>query len=132
MKHFLNSATGLQCCGGKCSRNADKHREEEVEKIENKEKKIDEIANEDKIKRIEEIKKSLRGLSAEELDEELEKLRAELEELKKDKEESKTANREYLGANNYEAQGHYSVLMYNDQTVTHEGDSLLILMGSTN
>jgi len=136
MRHFMNSATGLQCCGGNCSRNADEH-EDRVEKLQNKEeKRVDEIASADeiKLKRIEEIKKSLRGLSAEELDDELEKLRAELEDLKenlkKDKAEAKI-NREFLGANNNEATGTYSVLMYNDQSITHEGDSLLQLMGSS-
>jgi len=124
--------------------------EDQVDKLQNREKKVDDIASADeiKLKRIEEIKKSLRGLSAEELDEELEKLRAELEELKKDKEESKSASLEmtcvdntsssrsgskleHIGIDNYEAQGHYSVLKYINQSALHEGDALLLRMGSS-
>ena len=58
------------------------------------EKKVDEIAkaDEDKIKRIEEIKKSLRGLSAEELDDELLKIREQLDDMKKEKTDSKSAS----------------------------------------
>ena len=109
------------------------------------EEKVDEIAkaDEDKIKRIEKIKKSLRGLSAEELDEEIEKLKAELEDLKKNQTEdtdedkqSKEASVEFIGLSNSDINtsrnSEYSVLTlgpYQDNSLS--GDSLLIKLGST-
>ena len=110
--------------------------EEEVDKLQNKEKKVDEIAkaDEDKIKRIEEIKKSLRGLSAEELDDELLKIREQLDDMKKDKTEDEDkqsiSSKEHLGYDNSNSK--YSVLIYNANSIeSHEGDSLLISLGSS-
>ena len=113
--------------------------DQEWDKLQHSEKKADDIAqaDEDKIKRNEEIKKSLRGLSAEELDDELEKLKAELEELKKNQTEdtdedkqSKSASREHVGYDNSNSK--YSVLTYNVNSIeSHSGDSLLQLMGSS-
>ena len=122
------------------TKSADDHdKEEKVDKLQNKEKKVDEIAkaDEDKIKRIEEIKRSLRGLSAEELDDELEKLKADLEELKKNQTEDKDEDKqsisssiEHVGYDNSNSK--YSVLTYNVNSIeSREGDSLLIKMGST-
>ena len=115
--------------------------EEKVEKIENKEKKVDEIAkaDEDKIKRIEEIKKSLRGLSAEELDEEIEKLKAELEDLKRnqtedidDDKQSKEASVEFIGLDNYESKNsNYHVLSLDQHDNSASADRLLISLGSS-
>ena len=116
--------------------------EEEVDKLQNKERKVDEIekADEDKIKRIEEIKKSLRGLSAEELDNELLKIREQLDDMKKDKTEdeekqSKEASVEFIGVCNSDINtsrnSEYSVLTlgpYQDNSLS--GDSLLIKLGS--
>jgi len=132
--------------------------EDKVDKLQDREKKVvDEIASADeiKLKKIEEIKKSLRGLSAEELDEELDKLRAEIDELKKDKEEreSKSASEfiasgntsimrndklEFVGAESLDSvyttnvlNPDYSVLKYIPYSSTDKsGDSLLISMGS--
>ena len=111
--------------------------EEKVDKLQNKEKKVDEIAkaDEDKIKRIEEIKKSLRGLSAEELDDELLKIKQELDDLKKDKTDSKSASTksEFIGVNNYESKNSiYHVLSLDQHDNSVSGDSLLMLMGSKN
>ena len=117
--------------------------EERVKKIEEEsnqhnkeeEKKVDDIAkaDEDKIKRIEEIKKSLKGLSAEELDNELLKIREQLDDMKKDKTEDEDkqsiSSKEHLGYDNSNSK--YSVLIYNANSIeSHEGDSLLQLMGS--
>lgn len=133
MRHYLNGVTKCDCMG---CRSADHDKDEKVDKLQNKEKKVDEIANTDeiKLKKIEEIKKSLRSMSAEELDEELEKLREELDNMKKEKTESKKASREHIGVDNYEAKGNYSVLQYNNISTieSREGDELLILMGSSN
>ena len=138
------------------TKSADDHDvEERVKRIEDEsnqhnvkkkeeEKKVDEIAkaDEDKIKRIEKIKKSLRGLSAEELDDELLKIREQLDDMKKDKTDSKSAStirsrRELIGVNNSDfntsRDSEYSVLTlepYHDNS--HEGDSMLILLGSKN
>ncbi|MCH7561025.1 MAG: hypothetical protein IIC67_06625 [Thaumarchaeota archaeon] len=112
------------------------------EKKKEEEKKVDEIAkaDEDKIKRIEEIKKSLRGLSAEELDNELLKIREQLDDMKKDKTEdedkqSKEASVEFIGVSNSDINtsrnSEYSVLTlgpYQDNSLS--GDSLLIKLGS--
>ena len=111
--------------------------EEEVDKLQNKEKKVDEIAkaDEDKIKRIEEIKKSLRGLSAEELDDELLKIKQELDDMKKDKTDSKSASTksEFIGVDNYESKNSiYHVLSLDQHDNSVSGDSLLMLMGSKN
>ena len=119
--------------------------EEEVDKLQNKEKKVDEIAkaDEDKIKRIEKIKKSLRGLSAEELDDELLKIREQLDDMKKDKTEdtdddkqSKEASVEFIGVSNSDfntsRDSEYSVLSLDQHDNSVSGDSLLMLMGSKN
>ena len=113
--------------------------EEEVDKLQNKEKKVDEIAkaDEDKIKRIEEIKKSLRGLSAEELDDELLKIREQLDDMKKEKTDSKSASTirssELIGVNNYESKNSiYHVLSLDQHDNSVSGDKLLMLMGSKN
>ena len=90
---------------------------------------------EDKEKRLEEIKKSLRGLSAEELDDELLKLKQELDDMKKDKTDSKSASTksELIGVNNYESKNSiYHVLSLDQQSDSVSGDKLLMLMGSKN
>ena len=99
------------------------------------EKKVDEIAkaDEDKIKRIEEIKKSLRGLSAEELDDELLKIKPEIDDLKKDKTDSKSASTirssELIGVKNYERKNSsYHVLRFDPYSNSVIGDSLLMRM----
>lgn len=119
--------------------------EEEVDKLQNKEKKVDDIANsnEEEIKKQkekDETKKANMKLSKEELDEILESLRAEIEELKdpKDKEtkEASTIKSEFIGLSNSDINtsrnSEYSVLTlgpYQDNSLS--GDSLLIKLGST-
>ena len=145
-RHYLNSVARCDCMGCK---SADKHREEMVDKLQDKEKKVDEIATADEIKqkKIEEIKKSIRSMSAEELDEELVKLREELDNMKEEKQDdkqSKQASLELIGVDNSRStrsesnlervgyDSNYSVLTYKaPSTESQKGDELLILMGST-
>ena len=92
---------------------------------------------EDKEKRLEEIKKSLRGLSAEELDDELLKLKQELDDMKKDETDSKSASTirstEFIGVDNYESKNSsYHVLSLDQHSDSVSGDKLLMLMGSKN
>jgi len=114
----------------------DHDNEERIEKIEEDEHDIKkkEEANDEEIKerKLEEIRKSLRPLSAEELKDELLKVQEELDNMKKDKTDSKSASKlEHVGYDNHEAKGHYSVLAYNmNSTESREGDSLMKLMGS--
>ena len=93
--------------------------EQEVDKLQNKEKKVDDIANsnEEEIKKQkekDETKKANMKLSKEELDEILESLRADLEELKnpKDKETKEASTKsEFVGVDNYSIKNsEYSVL----------------------
>ncbi len=123
-RHYLNAT--LQCCNGNCSRSARDYE---------REKKIDEIASADELKleRIEKIKKSLRSMSAEELDDELLKLREELDNMKNDKQDSKSGlTLEKIGYNNYESKGNYAVLTYNEPTASSRvGEKLLISLGSS-
>ena len=117
--------------------------EQEVDKLQNKEKKVDDIANsnEEEIKKQkekDETKKANMKLSKEELDEILESLRADLEELKnpKDKEtkEASTIKSEFIGVSNSDINtsrdSEYSVLSLDQHDNSEIGDSLLILMGS--
>ena len=133
-------------------RSADHDREERIEKIEEESNqhniKKKEEANEDEIKqkKIEEIKKSLRGLSAEELDDELVKLREELDNMKEEKQDDKQSKQaiEMIGVDNSRStrsgsklervgyDSNYSVLTYKaPSTESQKGDELLILMGSS-
>jgi len=146
------------CCGDKLkgtwyNRKADKHevdqiQDEEEEKKKSKsqiekEKDIDELqANEDKIKEreLEEIKKALRKLTSQELDDEIIRLTEEIQKIKKElnpetdeEKQSKSASLEYLGIDNQtpRKKSSYHVLGYGMDTNRSEpGDQLLILMGS--
>jgi len=120
---------------------ADHDLEEKVDKLQNKEKKVDEIANsneeliEQKEKELKDKEnESIRSLTAEEKDEMITKLKAELEDLKdnlkRDKEEAKI-NKEFLGANNHEAKGTYSVIKFDNNYINREGDELLLSLGSS-
>ncbi|MCH8915631.1 MAG: hypothetical protein IIA82_07305 [Thaumarchaeota archaeon] len=150
MRHYLNGVVRCDCMG---CRSADKHREEMVDKLQDEEKKIDEIANKDEIKKKEEDnedKKANMELSLEELDEILESLRAEIENLKNpDKEDDKQSKQaiemvyvdnsrstrsgsklEHIGYDNSNSK--YSVLVYKTPSSdSQDGDALLILMGSS-
>ena len=97
---------------------------------------------EDKIKRLEayraETREEIKDLDDDEIEKIKESLKADLEELKKNQTEdrdedkqSKSASREHVGYDNSNAK--YSVLTYNVNSIeSHEGDSLLMLMGSKN
>jgi len=149
MRHFLNGMKTCDCLGCKSANDEEEINEEEKDKKklsqeeEEKEKKVDDIAKAEKHeKRIEEIKKSLRKLTSQELDDELEKLTAELHELQKqlhpeedEKKQSKQASVEFLGVDSQISrtkQTKYSVLNYEPyhDNIT-SGDALLIRMGST-
>jgi len=125
----------------KCGR--DHEIEEKVDKLQNKEKKVDEIANsnEDIIKQKEEQLKQLQDqdrkesiaalmrMSKEELDDELERLRAELHDLEEEKKESKSASSdEFIFVDNYAPT--YSVIKLNSKR-HNEGEQLIIELGST-
>jgi len=90
MKHYLNAMKMCDCLGCKSANDGEEINEEEKDKKklsqeEEKEKKVDDIAKaEQHDKFIEEIKKSLRKLTSQELNDELEKLTAEIHELQKE------------------------------------------------
>jgi len=136
MRHFINgSIQRIECACSKCRSARDHDNEEKVDKLQNKEKTIDEVAaNEEKIKEKEKelaakIKKSQMSKSAEELDEELNELREELESLKKGS--KKASTNETIGINNDDIRiTKRHVLKLNDNIESREGDELLKLMGS--
>jgi len=122
MRHILQGQ--IRCACTACDR---KGEEEETPKSKSnveKEKKVDEISNKE-----EEEKKNraaLMGLSAEELDDELDKLRTELESLKKG---SKSANLEKIGVDNSYIKTKRHVLRLHNNRDTQD-DELLKSMGS--
>ena len=76
-------------------------------------------------------------MSAEELDDELLKLKQELDDMKKDETDSKSASTirstEFIGVDNYESKNSsYHVLKYETYDDSVQGDKLLMLMGSKN
>jgi len=138
MRHYINGVITCDCLGCRSAR--DHTIEEKVDEMQNKENKVEKKSNEVEIKKqeeLEEIKKALRKLSSEELDDELLKIQEELDNMKKDKTDSKSASKskniELIGVDNSEAKGNYSVLVYNDisTVASREGDNLLIRLGST-
>ena len=109
--------------------------EEEIKKQEeDKEKRLEayraEAREEIKDLNDDEIEKLKESLKAE-LDDVLLKLKQEQDDMKKDKTDSKSAKRlEHVGYDNSNSK--YSVLTYNVNSIeSHEGDSLLQLMGSS-
>ena len=125
MRHYFQGTSSL-CCGGKCSSSA---------LDEEKEKKVDEIAKAEEHEKIEEIKKALRLMSNEELDEEILKIRDELQQIKEenqtDPKQSKSASSEFVGVDNHTSK--YQILTLQPyEKETHSGDALLIKLGSKN
>jgi len=143
MRHFINgSIQRIECACSKCRSARDHDNEEKVDKLQNKEKTIDEVAaNEDLIKQKEkELEKkerdALMSMSAEDREDLLDELREELKSLQA---EAKDAKSNYAIANTSETIGVNNdniritkrhVLKLNDNIESREGDELLKLMGS--
>jgi len=124
-------------------RSADKHLEDQVDKLQDKERKVDDIARkaqEEKDKKIEAYKAEMKDLDDDELSKILESIRAEIEDLRNpDKEEEKKSKQglEMTCVDNPKSNRSGSKLeniglIYNQaSTQSHDGDELLQLMGST-
>jgi len=148
MRHFINgSIERIQCNCSKCRSARDHNIEENVDRLQNKEKTIDEVAaneeiikdKEEQIKKIKEKEReSLMALSAEEREDLLDELREELKSLQA---EAKDAKSNYAIANTLETVGvnnddiritkRHVLTLDNTNTIEkREGDKLLKLMGS--
>ena len=129
MRHILQGQ--IRCACTACDRSANEH-EDKVDKLQNKHDE-DQIrkSNEEIVKKQEEEKKtreSLMSLTAEELDEEINKLNKEIDELKTGK-KAKSASLEKIGVDNYDIKSKRSVLKLHSNNT--EGDELLKELGSS-